>query len=157
MSLWSTIPIRQIVSPQICEFSPEARLTPYSVDRTKLIIWSNTETGVGLICACLPTLRPIFPTSTVSSLRTWLSSRTLFTSKGSRGTRSSEPGAVDESFRGAGYENIHLKSSNDVERAWLGETSGTLDGRPRGRDGHLETPRDAWERGIRVKREVLVS
>ena len=44
-----------------------------SVDRVKLIIWSNTEAGVGLICACLPTLRPIFPSSYLANIQSRLS------------------------------------------------------------------------------------
>jgi hypothetical protein len=37
-----------------------------------LIIWSNVETAVGLICACLPTLKPVIPGFT-SAVRTWIS------------------------------------------------------------------------------------
>lgn len=151
------MPTQQIVSHLafclLLSLASSLSLTAAPVDRTKLIIWSNAETGVGLICACLPTLRPIFPSAAVSSVKSWLSFRSSRFSKGSSGTFGSDPPHINEGdgFRPRSY-SLEPLQSHVRAKDWLGN-SVTVNSRSADSEGTLSKGIEAWEKGIRVDRD----
>lgn len=72
---------------------------------TVVLAWSQVEAGIGVLAACLPTLRPLFmgkaPESLINSLRSALSLHSL----GSSGRRRTESNNNNSATNGSGVED----------------------------------------------------
>ncbi|KAL8798381.1 MAG: hypothetical protein Q9182_006703 [Xanthomendoza sp. 2 TL-2023] len=115
-------------------------------------IWAETEPSVAVICACLPSLRPLF--TVAASFKSKLSSQSTQSQKSSRWLM----------WGGSGHSGS--KESNSSSFSRMGEFSEELD-MPLGHavdvyGGRGEANRDGTtsmevpERGIRVKTEVVL-
>lgn len=85
-------------------------------DEATLMYWTFPETCIAVVCACLPTLRPIFigmsPESVIGSIRPALSLRSLGGSNHSSPHRSAAQnstayGSVPGSFAQYGSDSMH--------------------------------------------------
>lgn len=119
-----------------CKNSLQLKISSYANafadDEAPFFYWSVPETCIALICACLPTLRPVFlllyPGTIISSIRTTFVSGSGSNNETTRGTRSnngptlqSRPGADSESTQKfARLSDGHSPSFNRDEEvaAW---------------------------------------
>ncbi|KAL8812469.1 MAG: hypothetical protein Q9200_000998 [Gallowayella weberi] len=115
-------------------------------------IWAETEPSVAVICACLPSLRPLF--TVAASLKSKISSQSTLSQKSSRWLM----------WGGSGHSGS--KESNSSSFSRMGEFAEELDmplghevdvygGRMEG-NGDGTTSMEIPERGIRVKTEVVL-
>ncbi|KAL8677063.1 MAG: hypothetical protein Q9224_007225, partial [Gallowayella concinna] len=117
-------------------------------------IWAETEPSVAVICACLPSLRPLF--TVAAGFKSKLSSQSNQSQKSSRwlmwggsGNGGGSKGSNSSSFSRMGEFSEELDMP-------LGHAVDVYGGRVEG-DGEQGTPSmELPERGIRVKTEVVL-
>ena len=93
--------------------------------RTRLEIWSTVETGIGIVCACLPTLSPLIPKNTNWSFNIKVFASSLFTySLVSKKRSSKQPSGITKNDHGGKSGYYSNLGDNGAEEAHLAHAEG---------------------------------